>query len=717
GAPVSTDCDDTSAAISPADAEITADGIDQDCDTVDSCYTDADGDNYGTSVVVDGSTLNCTTGTGAPVSTDCDDTSAAISPADAEITADGIDQDCDTVDSCYTDADGDNYGTTVVVDGSSLSCTTGTGAPVSTDCDDASSTDYPGATETVANSDDEDCDGVDSCYTDADGDNHGTTVVVDGSTLNCTTGTGAPASTDCDDSDADTFPGSAALELITSCTNDDDNDGYGDQTVSALYVEGTDCNDASSSISPDDTEVCDNFIDDDCDGGAGGCALSGGNLGGADVKFTGETGSEYAFSWVSGAGDIDDDGYDDVIVGASGNDEGGVDAGAAYLLLGGATPASRSLALADAQYTGEAAGDSAGASASGAGDFNGDGYDDLIINAKSNDDGPGVDAGASYLVLGRATPTSGGLSAATAQYTGEAASDAAGESGAGAGDFNADGYDDLIIGAAANDDGGLSAGAAYLVLGRATPASWGLSSANAQYTGESAGDQAGTAVSGAGDVDADGYDDLIVGANANDDGGANAGAAYLVLGGTTPASLVLASADAQYAGEAAGDFAGGSVSGAGDFNADGYDDLLVGADQNDEGGTRAGAAYLVLGGATPASRSLSSANAQYTGVGGDDNAGTSVSGVGDVDGDSYDDLIIGADGTCAVYLVLGGSVVSSLSLSSADLTYTGESTADLAGSSVSGAGDFDDDGFSDFLIGDWQNGTTGAAYLILGGGL
>jgi hypothetical protein len=280
-----TDCDDASDADYPGASETVANGDDEDCDGVDSCYTDSDNDNYGTTVVVDGSSLNCTTGTGAPVSTDCDDTDASDYPNATETVANGDDEDCDGVDSCYTDSDNDNYGTTVVVDGSSLNCTTGTGAPVSTDCDDASSSDYPGATETVANGDDEDCDGVDSCYTDSDNDGYGTTVVVDGSTLDCASGTGATVSTDCDDASSSDYPGATETvangddedcDGVDSCYTDSDNDGYGTTVVvdgSTLdCVSGTgaavstDCDDASSSDYPGATETVANGDDEDCDG-------------------------------------------------------------------------------------------------------------------------------------------------------------------------------------------------------------------------------------------------------------------------------------------------------------------------------------------------------------------------------------------------------------------------------------------------------------------
>lgn len=163
------DCDDDEATVYPSAAEIAGDGINQDCDGVDSCYTDGDGDNYGTAVVIVGSSLNCGTGTGAAVSTDCDDTSPTVHPGAAEVVADDTDQDCDGVDSCYTDVDGDNYGTGVVVDGSTWTCGTGTGSPYASDCDDSSASVHPNATETVADGVDQDCNGVDSCYTDEDG--------------------------------------------------------------------------------------------------------------------------------------------------------------------------------------------------------------------------------------------------------------------------------------------------------------------------------------------------------------------------------------------------------------------------------------------------------------------------------------------------------------------------------------------------------------------
>ncbi|MSQ01324.1 MAG: hypothetical protein EXR71_05430 [Myxococcales bacterium] len=281
-----TDCDDTVSTVYPGAAEVTADGVDQDCDSVDTCYTDGDGDDYGTAALVDGSSLSCVSGSGAPVNTDCNDADASVNPAGTETVADGVDQDCDGVESCYTDADGDNTGTSVVTDGSSLSCSTGAGASTADDCDDGSATVYPGAFETVADGIDQDCDGVDACYTDADGDNYGTLTIVGGSSLDCLSGTGASTATDCDDTDAGVNTGGTEVvadgidqdcDDVDACYTDDDGDGYGTSAVvdgsSKDCVSGsgaasaTDCDDAVAAVNPAATEACDAAnTDEDCDG-------------------------------------------------------------------------------------------------------------------------------------------------------------------------------------------------------------------------------------------------------------------------------------------------------------------------------------------------------------------------------------------------------------------------------------------------------------------
>jgi hypothetical protein len=284
---------------------------------------------------------------------------------------------------------------------------------------------------------------------------------------------------------------------------------------------------------------------------------------------------------------------------------------------------------------------------SSAGDVNGDGFSDLIVGALGDDGG--YDAGEAYVVFGKAsgfgaTVNTGGFDRQVIDLTtlsatdgfiiqGDTALDFAGGSVSGAGDVDGDGFGDLIVGARGGDNGGEAAGEAYLVFGKAS--GFGatvntdgydrqvidltmLSAADGFIVqGDAEGDLAGTSVSGAGDVNGDGFDDLIVGALGSDDGGSRAGEAYVVFGkasgfGDTVNSggfdrrvidlTTLTAADGFIIqGDTEGDQAGTSVSGAGDLNGDGFDDLIVGAANGDDGGTNAGEAYVVFGGAFDAS--------------------------------------------------------------------------------------------------------------------
>ena len=310
----------------------------------------------------------------------------------------------------------------------------------------------------------------------------------------------------------------------------------------------------------------------------------------ADAKLTGETVDDWAGWAVSGAGDVNGDGFDDVLVGAHGNDAGGSSAGAAYLALGPLT-GDRDLAAGEAKLIGETASDYAGYALSTAGDMDGDGFDDLIIGAHGNDAG-GTDAGAAYIVHG---PVSGvvDLSTAEAKLVGETAYDYAGICVSDAGDINGDSLGDVVVGA--HGWGGVLAdsGAAYVVLGPVT-GTIDLSGAAARLTGEAATDYAGISVSGAGDINGDGLDDLLIGAHGSDAGGTDAGIAYLLIAPVY--SITLSSSHARLIGEEDSDLAGAFVHTAGDTDGDGFDDLFIGAYQHSEGGSHAGSAYLILGG-------------------------------------------------------------------------------------------------------------------------
>ena len=187
-----------------------------------------------------------------------------------------------------------------------------------------------------------------------------------------------------------------------------------------------------------------------------------------------------------------------------------------------------------------------------------------------------------------------------------------------AGDVNGDGIDDVIVGASGSGSG--DAGAAYVVFGRDVAADGGFAtpvdlaaiaagSGGFKIQGENVGDCAGWSVSSAGDVNGDGIDDIIVGAYFNDSGGGDAGAAYVVFGRdvdmvggfSSPLSLADVAAGSggfKIQGENASDYAGISVSSAGDVDGDGFADIIVGAPFSASGGSNAGTAYVVYGFAT-----------------------------------------------------------------------------------------------------------------------
>jgi len=293
---------------------------------------------------------------------------------------------------------------------------------------------------------------------------------------------------------------------------------------------------------------------------------------------------------------------------------------------------------------------------------------------------------------------------------GVAAGDNLGRSVAGAGDFNGDGYDDVVVGAPNNDLAGADAGAAYVVFGG--PGADDLP--DLTLLGAAAGDYFGFSAAGAGDVNGDGYDDVIVGAYSNDAGGAAAGRAYVYFGGATPNAV----ADLTMTGAAASDYLGFAVAGAGDVNHDGYADVVGGAYGNDAGGAAAGRAYVYFGGASP----NNVADLTLTGAAASDWFGYAVAGAGDVNGDPYDDVIVGAyytdaGGTHAgrAYVYYGGTSPDA----TADLTFTGAAAGDFFGRAVAGAGDVDGDGYGDVIVGAYLNDAGGAdagrAYLFYGG--
>ena len=453
--------------------------------------------------------------------------------------------------------------------------------------------------------------------------------------------------------------------------------------------------------------------------------------------INGIDGYDYSGRSVSSAGDVNGDDIDDMIISANhAAPNGKQDAGESYVVFGSNNPTS-SLNLSSLDGTngyvinGIDKYDYSGRSVSSAGDINDDGIDDIIISAP--DAGT---AGESYVVFGSNNPTPS-LNLANLDGTNgfvisglSGITDNSGTSLSDAGDVNGDGIDDIIIGASyANPNGKQDAGSSYVVFGRNNPFSnLNLDSINGvngfTIYGINAGDNSGTSVSDAGDVNGDGIDDIIIGASSGDPNDkTNAGESYVVFGSNNPsASLNLSDLDGTDGfvinGIDAEDRSGSSVSSAGDINNDGIGDIIIGAflgDPNDK--TNAGESYVVFGSNNPsASLNLSDLDGTdgfvINGIDGYDNFGTSVSDAGDINGDGIDDIIISAflgdpnDKTNAgeSYVVFGSrsDFSPSFDLSSLDGTngfvLDGIDRGDRSGASVSSAGDVNKDGIGDIII-------------------
>lgn len=278
--------------------------------------------------------------------------------------------------------------------------------------------------------------------------------------------------------------------------------------------------------------------------------------------YDGEAAGDWFGQSLGSAGDVNNDGYDDIIIGAIYNYAGGFQAGRAYVFSG---------KTGDTLYvfTGTEESLIFGRSVASAGDVNNDGYNDIIVGAPETFT-LDTDPGRAYVFSGLNGDT-------LYAYIGEAIGDRFGYTVASAGDVNNDSFDDFIIGAIDYNSG---RGRAYVFSGQ---------TGDTLYIFDSEGnsDEFGIISAAAGDINNDGYDDIIVSAwiNNSDSG---RGYAYVFSGQTGDTLYV-------FRGEAASDFFGVSAASAGDVNNDGYDDIIIGAHYNDVGGIDAGRAYVFSG--------------------------------------------------------------------------------------------------------------------------
>ena len=713
-----TDCDDTRADINPSADEL-CNAIDDNCDGVTdedaavdahTWYLDTDLDGYGGDTTL--AACSAPSGYVAPGG-DCNDADAAINPGEREV-CDGRDEDCSgVVDDpyWYPDADLDSYGRN---DDAVLACVAPAGhVERGGDCEDGDAQINPGADEVCDGLDaDEDCDGLaddndpdtsnkPASWTDADGDGYGDVSRPGPSTCALADGY-SRSSADCEDSDASVHPDADDAcydSLDANCDAWDDDDCDHDDCADDAHG-GADCDDADPAVHPGTIDVCSDAIDNDCDGTkAPSCGLFGeASLADASSSYTGDTEGASMGSRFGNAIDMTGDGRVDLVISAPGRYPA---AAGEIVVMDWARSGSASISTGSAHVGGLIT--YGFASDFVAADLNVDGVGDLLVYGSSwKHHGVGLYAG----------PLAGnyGSSGAPTSFDAETGG-SLGYVLAASDDLTGDGFPDvatLVVDALSESSVGVFTGAGAttdIALSDVTISS-------------SAGKSVGWALASGGDCTGDGIDDLLSLVLANTDNETW----IAVFAGPLSGSRAVADYDGAITPASGANLVYAQLRLAGDTDADGTGDLVVGAPSD---ASRKGRVYL-FSGRCDTTTETSSAGATVSNTATSTNFGTSLGGNTDVDADGRADVLIGAgaapNGSTAeagaVYLFVG-PIVGGLGPTDATGTLHGIDYGDYAGTGLLGAADVDEDGYGDVLIGAPSRSETavqsGVAYLLFGG--
>ena len=666
------DCDDSN--------EFTYPGVASNESSSTDCMTDVDGDGYGDSSPASGVTSG----------TDCDDAQSTVNPVATEV-CDGLDNDCDgdiddddssldtsTASTWYADSDGDDYGDEH--DPGTLACDQPSGMVDNyDDCDDSLSGVNPGETEVCDVDDlDEDCSGA------ADDSDPG----VDISSM-----------TDWyTDSDSDGF-GDSDSSATTQC-----------EAPSAMIDDNADCDDTDDSINPDAVEACDG-IDNNCNGSRDEGLCGELTLSESDVTFTGKNTDDQFGITFNMSGDLNGDGQDDLIAGANYADNGGTDDGGVYVFYGptttsGTTQLASGSILGDSEdqlgYYVDSSGDLDG---DGYDDM-------VLCEVLNDDAATNAGTAYVVYGPLSGSFSSSASSLADGEIQGSDNSDLLCSSARIVEDTNDDGMSELFVGIGGLDDGSYTnSGGAVVWNGSSVDPFSGTAdvfsmSASGGYDvyidGDDSYDYMGNTAAEGGDIDGDGYGDLVVGSYGYDTGGA----AMLMYGPLSGVGNIQgASADVRFLGQNSGDYVGYRMSTGGDATGDGRTDLLVGDIRGyaADGSTRVGAAYLFSDGNYSGDVSVNNADAVI--YGDDSNEGLSLDTLlTDVNGDDIADAVLGAylndDGGSnagAVYIVFGPLNGTYEVGTDAEVKILGETAGNRMGLAIR-AGDLDGDGVQDIGI-------------------